>query len=364
VRVTTFLQDLYGGGAERVAISLLNAMADEHHMTLVLVRPEGDYLEDIDDRVRVVDLGGGSTARSISRLARFLRSERSEILISHLTHVNVAAALSVLLARSQVRHVAVEHNKMDLNYPRLAKRSVRLAYRAVRWVYPTIDAVVSVSKGVQDSMRAFAGIGPRNLHVIANPVVTPQLRERLRDAPAHPWLRDGGPPVLLGCGRLVEQKDFGTLIDAFARVRRTRDCRLLILGEGERRAPLQAQIDAAGLGKVAQLPGFDRNPYAAMRAADLFVLSSRWEGLPTVLIEALASGVNVVSTDCPSGPREVLDNGRYGALVPVGDAAALADAIIAALDAPHPAETLKGRAEHYSLEAAVANYERLFSSLR
>jgi glycosyltransferase involved in cell wall biosynthesis len=156
----------------------------------------------------------------------------------------------------------------------------------------------------------------------------------------HPWFRPGEPAVILALGRLVPQKDFGMLIRAFAQVRRARAARLLILGEGPERDGLAAAIAENGLQDDVQLPGWTVNPYPYMARSRLFVLSSRWEGLPTVLIEALFCGVEVVSTDCPSGPREILDGGRYGALVPVGDVDALAEAMERALsrDAARPGQ--------------------------
>lgn len=360
--ITSFLQDLAGGGAERVAVALLNGLAAEHDVTLLMARREGPYLDDLSPRIRIVATGVSSTAGSIPFLAAWLRKKRPDVLLTHLTHVNVAAAIAARLAGTPTAHVAVEHNQMGLNYSRIARRSVRAAYRAARWMYPGIGAIVCVSGGVKDSVLAFSHIRGANVRVIPNPVVTPELRLLLRQEPSHPWLKDGGPPVLLGCGRLVEQKDFGTMIEAFRLLVQKRPARLVILGEGEQRPALEKLVAAHGLGDTVSLPGFDRNPYAAMRSARLFVLSSRWEGLPTVLIEALAAGVNVVATDCPSGPAEILDKG-VGRLVPVGAPHALADAMDAALDAPLEACVLTQRAEEYSLERSVQRYEALFEEL-
>jgi glycosyltransferase involved in cell wall biosynthesis len=360
--ITTFLQDLAGGGAERVAVALLNAFACEHDVTLLLARHEGPYLDDLSPRIRLVPTGSSSTARSIPFLAGWLRKERPDILLTHLTHVNVAAAIATRIARTHTAHVAVEHNQMDLNYSRIGRRSVRAAYRTAQWVYPGIGALVCVSQGVSDSVRGFTHIPGDNLRVIANPVVTPDLRRRLLEEPAHPWLKDGGPPVILGCGRLVEQKDFGTLIEAFRLLLQRRPARLVILGEGDEREALEQQVVASGLTGAVSLPGFDRNPYAAMRAARLFVLSSRWEGLPTVLIEALAAGVNVVATDCPSGPAEILEKG-IGRLARVNSPRDLADAMDASLTAPLESSLLTRRAETYSLEQSVKCYEALFEEL-
>lgn len=363
MHIATFMQDLAGGGAERVAILLLNALVEKHRVSLVLARRNGPYLDDVDDRITVYDFGGRKTMSSILPLAGWLRSNRPEILMSHLTHVNIAAAIANRLSQSGTAQVAVEHNQMDLNYPRLKSRSVKLAYRSTRFVYPGIASVVNVSDGVASSVRSFSGVAGKNFQTINNPVVTPALLARAQDRPGHRWLRDKQVPVLVGCGRLVEQKDFETLIEAFRIVRTQRASRLIILGEGPLRSDLEMQVSRLGLTDDVALPGFDTNPFAAMAAANVFVLSSRWEGLPTVLIEALATGVNVVSTDCPSGPDEVLADGKYGKLVPMGKPEKLAQAILQTLEDPIESSVLRARAMKYSLENAAANYEKLFAAL-
>jgi glycosyltransferase involved in cell wall biosynthesis len=193
---------------------------------------------------------------------------------------------------------------------------------------------------------------------IYNPVVDYRLVTMAQASPSHPWLLSRQVPVILAAGRLVPQKDFTTLIQAFARVRRERPARLLILGDGEQRDALLALAAECGVRDDVDLPGFDPNPFAAMRAASAFVLSSRYEGLPGVLIQAMACGARVVSTDCPSGPREVLEGGRWGTLVPVGDVAALATAVAATLDDPHPPD-VRVRTAAFSEEQAVERYARV-----
>ncbi len=194
--------------------------------------------------------------------------------------------------------------------------------------------------------------------MLPNPIVEARMLGLAAQTPRHPWLVRPDAPVILAAGRLTPQKGFDTLLHAFALARRERRLRLLILGEGEQRASLQSLADTLGIAGDVALPGFDANPFASMRAASLFVLSSRYEGLPGTLIQAMACGTRVVATDCPSGPREILEAGRWGRLVPVGDPAALAAAIGAALDDPAPPEG-RARATCYTVDAAVDGYARV-----
>jgi glycosyltransferase involved in cell wall biosynthesis len=197
--------------------------------------------------------------------------------------------------------------------------------------------------------------------VIYNPVITDEFPALASQAPDHPWFSPGQPPVILGVGRLTPAKDFANLIRAFTEVRRQRKARLIILGAGQEGDGLEALARELGVANDVALPGFRPNALAYMRAAAVFVLSSAWEGLPTVLIEALAAGTLVVSTDCPSGPREILQDGRLGALVPVGDAGALAKAIVHALDKPSATVPLDALTP-FTMDAAVDHYLHLVES--
>jgi glycosyltransferase involved in cell wall biosynthesis len=196
-----------------------------------------------------------------------------------------------------------------------------------RWFYPWADGVTAVSKGVADDLAQAIRLSPSHIQVIYNPIVTCDLLKKSKAPLEHPWFKAGEIPVILGVGRLTAQKAFSVLIEAFAQVRKSYPTRLLILGEGEERPQLEALIRQLGLEQDVNLPGFVSNPYPYMAHAALFVLSSRWEGLPTVLVEAMSLRTPVIATDCPSGPREILRNGQYGQLVPVGDSGALALAI-------------------------------------
>jgi glycosyltransferase involved in cell wall biosynthesis len=239
-------------------------------------------------------------------------------------------------------------------YTRRAKKLFRLQL-AGRF-YPWADAIIAVSDGVADDVARVTSLPRESITTIHNPVVTPELQEKMRAPLDHPWFAPGNPPVLLAVGRLVDQKDFPTLLKAFARVRAVRKARLIILGEGKERPELEALTGKLGVASDVDLPGFVLNPFPYMIRASALVLSSAWEGLPGVLIEAMACGCPVVSTDCPSGPAEILNGGAYGPLVPVGDDAALAKAILSVLEAPPDSERLRAQAALFSVDRATDQY--------
>jgi glycosyltransferase involved in cell wall biosynthesis len=326
-RLAIFLPGLYDGGAERTLLNLAEGIALKGFpVDLVLARAEGPYMAEIPDSLRVIDLKVPRVMMCLPALVRYLRKERPTALLSTL-YANIIAVWARWIAGTPQRVVLNEQNTLssvsngenDLRwklYPMLAK-----------WFYPWADSVTAVSKGVADDLIQAAKLSKNQVQVIFNPIVTPQMRQKSKANLEHPWFRPGEPPVILGVGRLTGQKAFNVLIEAFARVRKFQQARLLILGEGEERPILEAQVRDLGLEHDVELPGFISNPYPYMAHAALFVLSSRWEGLPTVLVEAMSLGTPVISTDCPSGPREILRNGQYGQLVPVDDPNALVLAI-------------------------------------
>lgn len=231
-----------------------------------------------------------------------------------------------------------------------------LVPRLIARTFPRAHAVIAPSRGVADDLARAAGIARDSIQVIYNPVISAGLAARAKDPASHPWLCDRNIPVIVGIGRLTRQKDFGTLIRAFALIRKLRRSRLLILGEGEDREALEVLSGELGVAQDVCLPGFLRNPYAVLSRAALFVLSSRWEGLPGVLIEALACGAKVVATDCPSGPREILDNGAYGELVPIEDELSLARAMERALSGEFAAADPSMWLSQFNLETNTNKY--------
>jgi len=229
----------------------------------------------------------------------------------------------------------------------------------LRWLYPQADAIVAISHGVADDLVTRVGVRRDRITVIHNPVDIAGAGALAAEPLDHPWFAPGEPPVVLAAGRLVAQKDFFTMLDAFARVRARRPVRLVVLGDGPLRAALRTRAETLGVAADAAFPGFAANPFRFMARAGVFALSSRWEGFGVVLVEALACGCPVVSTDCPSGPAEILEHGRWGALVPVGDPARLAEALAAALDDPEDADARRRRAADFAPERALPAYAQV-----
>ncbi len=360
-RIAIFLHNLQGGGAERSMTNLMQGLvAQGVRVDLVIVNLTGPYVPQVPAEVRVVKLDAARISRSIWPLAKYLRRERPAAMLSALTHVNVAAVLARMLSRTRVRLVISERSYTSAArgyHPRWSL--LRTAYSAIPWLYRKADGIVALSNGAADDLARVARVDRSRITTIFNPVVTPQLTVMAREPVDHPWFNDGNTPVLLSVGRLVELKDFPTLLRAFEQVRRRRPVKLIILGEGAKRGELTALVNQLGLRSDVDLPGFVDNPYAWMARAAMLVSSSRIEGFGNTIVEAMACGTPVVSTDCPSGPREILDGGRYGPLVPVGDHTGLAETILATLDHPPAKEELRRRADCFSMATISRSYFNL-----
>jgi glycosyltransferase involved in cell wall biosynthesis len=355
-RIPIFVSFSGDGGVERVIANLCRGFLDRGYaVDLLLVKAGGAHLAAVPPEVRLIKLGSSHTLLCLLPLIRYLRRERPAALLAAKNRGNRVAVMARMLAGVKTRIVI----RMDTTLSKALEQSGLLRklsyYLPMRWLYPKADAIVAVSRGVADDTASIIGVAAERITVIHNPVITPDLDALAAQPADHPFLKQKSLPVLVGSGRFTRQKDFPTLLRAFARVREVRPCRLLILGDGapEEWSRLEALISELGLTDDVALPGFLANPYASIAKCDLFVLSSIWEGSPTVLTEALALGVPVVATDCPSGPREITQDGRVGRLVPMQDVEALAQAILAALDERHDPAMLR---------AAVADYTVAVSS--
>jgi glycosyltransferase involved in cell wall biosynthesis len=322
---------------------------------MVVAQNEGPNLPAVMDGIRIVDLGAGRVLRALSGLSRYLRRESPHALLSALPHANIVAIWARYLARSDTRVVLSEHTTASLSAANSRLRRARILPLFMRRAYPKADAIVAVSEGVADDLAELVGIERTRITRIHNPVVSPELALLAEIPLAHPWFDSGQPPVVLGAGRLTAAKDFATLIRAFAAVRNRRPARLVILGEGEERRNLQALARDLQVEADFALSGYVSNPYQYMKKAAVFVLSSRWEGFSNVLVEAMACGTAVVSSDCPNGPREILEGGRHGILVPVGDPALFAQAIESLLDTPKKSTAIQ-RAQAFGIDIALERY--------
>ncbi len=341
-----FVSTMRGGGAEKAMVNLARGLVNRGlRVDLILMEKDGPYLTLIPPEVRVIDLADSSqSVASVLPLRRYLRRERPAALIVALKHPCMVALLAKRLGIGDTRIVTTLHGNLWKDDKRYANRFGR------RVMYPWADEITAVSAGVADDFSQFSWLPRERLKVIYNPIVSPELRQKASEAVDHKWFQQKEIPVILSVGRLSKEKDYGTLIRAFALVRKNMPAHLLILGEGPERKSMEALVAELGLQESIRIPGFIDNPYAYMSKAALFVLSSTSEGLPNVIIEALAVGAPVVSTDCKSGPREILDNGKYGTLVSVGDTKALAAAIEKQLATSHDKEFLMARADEFSIE--------------
>ena len=365
--IALFLYSMGGGGAERVMLNLAIEFAKlKYKVDLVLVTKKGPYLKQVPKNVRIVSFFIPSrkfrTLFSVIPLLFYLRKEKPDTLIAASISCNVIAVMAKILSRSQVKIVIGVHNTFSIDRQKLGFLKRLIMSRLVYSLYPRADAIIAVSKGVADDLSRAINIPRQKIKVIYNPIVNSEVYRKVKEEEIdHSYFSDSSLKVIIGVGRLTEQKDFPTLIKAFAKVRQKINSKLIILGEGKDRKKLEKLIQNLNLEKDVSLPGFVDNPYAYMARSDVFVLSSRWEGLPTVLVEAMACGAPVVSTNCKSGPAEILENGKYGKLVPVGDVDALAEAIWKTLKNPLSSDILRERAKNFSVEKAVSEYLKVIN---
>jgi len=328
-KIAFFLPSLEGGGAERVCVNLIREFNRRHiNVELVLSKAKGPYLASVPKEVKVIDLNAPSVSKSLPGLISYLRSERPVALISSLNHANVVAIIAAKIARSKTKVIVREDNVPSLSASRAQSLKARYMPLVIRVFYRYADFVIAVSEGVRDDLVTNVKIPAEKVRVIYNPVITPELPSDATEPVTHEWFSNCKIPVIISVGRLTKQKDFETLLKAFALVRKEVDARLVILGEGEEREKLESLARDLGIFDDIWMPGFVDNPYKFISKASVFVLSSIYEGLSNVLVEALACKTPVISTDCRSGPAEILANGKFGKLVPVGDVNALKDSII------------------------------------
>lgn len=360
MKLTILMSSFGDGGVERMVVNTATGLARRGIAVRFLVdTAEGPYLDQLDERIER-DALPVRPADRLTRLVGHLQEDLPDALL-------VAKAPDARLALRARRRARV-------NTPLVMRPGTTLSARVRglggRWkllrlarLYRRADAIIANSAGVREDIAAVAGVPRERIHLVRNPVITPELETLAREPVSHRWFDHHEVPVIIGAGGLRQQKDFSTLIRAFGLLRQRRAARLLILGRGRQEERLRELVSQLGLGDDVELAGFVANPYPWLASSDLFALSSRWEGSPNVLTEALALGTPAVATDCRSGPREILADGRYGPLVPVGDAAALARAMETILDDPPEPAMLRAATDEYTQERNAEHYHRILATL-
>ncbi len=359
--VAFFMHDLSGGGVERMRLRLAAGLAAHGHaVTLIVQSARGALLAEIPPGIDLVDLANPHTWSAVRPLAAVLRKRRPDILVSSLDHNNIAALCARILAGGTTRVVICQHNALS------AEAATGWRYRAVPFLYRALarwaDGIVAVSQGVADDLAKTAHLPRARINVIYNPI-TSDADSRRGAAPPHPWLANPAIPAFLFVGRLVAQKDPFLLLRAFALRLRAGDARLILLGEGPLLSALQRAASDLDIGHAVHFAGFVADPKPWMTHASALVLSSRHEGFGNVIVEAFFCGTPVIATDCPFGPGEILAGGRFGWLVPVGDAAALAAAMADNARASFSAARLLARAQGFSVAACVVRHQALFERI-
>lgn len=352
--IALYLPSLQGGGAERVMIMLANNFSGRgYRVDLVLAEAKGAFLSEVAEGIRIVDLGKGRVLTSLVPLVRYLRRERPEAMLSAMCHANIVAIIARKLAGVKMRLAVSEHSAPSRGLAGTGK--VAVLRWLVRKLYPSCDAVICVSKDMQKEMEQLLPAPAGTLCTIYNPLDLQKIHRLMETPIAWQQLSRTDSPLILAVGRLTAAKDYPTLLAAFARIRTRRSAKLVIIGDGEEEAALKALVEQLGIRADVAFLGFQANPFAWMKACDVYVLSSQWEGLPGALLEALACGAPVVSTDCKTGPREILEDGRWGRLVPVGEPDALAQAIEAVLDDSMPSSSAS-RAADFDIDRSSSLY--------
>jgi glycosyltransferase involved in cell wall biosynthesis len=360
LRVMFFTPTLASGGADRVTVTLLRHLdRSRFEPSLVLARREGAFVQDIPEDVPTLALGVRRLAVSVPGLVRALRAEQPDVLFAMQGGANIIAAVAHVLARSRARLLISERSA--LRRPDRSRMRTALELPAKSASYRRADAVTAVSRGVAAALVDELGLARSRVHVVYNPLVDDHTRQQAAEPVTHPWFGDPSVPVLVAMGRLVDIKDYPTLLAAFAKIRAEHRARLFILGEGPQRGALEARVRELGLGNDVAFHGFDPNPFKYLARASLLLHASLAEGLPGGIIQAMACGVPVISTDADFGPREVIRDAEDGFLVPVGRADLLAARALQLLADRTLSARISGAARmsasRFTTEAAMTRYQ-------
>jgi len=372
IAVAFFLPSLEPGGTERNVVNLVNNIDREKYaVSLVLGIAEGDFIKDINSNISIISLHTRRSIATFFKLITYFKKNQPDIFISAFPRVNVICIVAKIFSKSKTKIIITEHSVFSL-LPIIAKTFWRGMFARFfmssicSYLYQKAEAVICVSKGIADDILKTVNRSLK-IEVIYNPVITSNIYQLAQAPINHPWFSDSKIPVIIAVGRLVKCKDYPTLFLAFSSVIQKQPVRLVILGRGPEEYKLKQLINKLGLSQNVAFLGFQENPYKYMKKASVFVLSSLQEGFGNVIIEAMACGVPVVSTNCPTGPGEIIENMKNGILVPVGDQESMAEAILKILQNPVLAQEFsvagKERAKFFSVEKSVSAYQEIFQAV-
>lgn len=357
-------RDLTHGGVQKIMVYVANYFARHGYETTLLIgETKGPYLDLINPNVKIYSVGTKNRLTLIKQLILMLRADKPDILFTGVPSFNMIAIVAKILTLSATKVIISEHSNTYKEFSKSTLSPYKLSFLLIPFIYRFSDSIIAVSNGVARDLSKFAFLPLKNINTIYNPASSKSIINASSLTVAENWFQNKEYPVIIGAGRLTIQKDFGTLIDAVYHLHKTRVVRLIIVGNGPMYSELQEKIDSYNLNEFVKLVGFKENPVSWINKADVFVLSSKWEGFGNILVEALAAGTTIVSTDCKSGPSEILKDGKLGYLVPESNHIAMAETINYALDHKMPRKLLIEAAEQYDEECIMKEYEKLFLSV-
>ena len=359
-QITLFVYSLRGGGAEKMMVNVANELfLRGYQVELIVVRETGPYTELVGDGLTITEIGGSNTFQILQSLWSHLRNSDTDVVLSTMEIPNIVS----LLATRAPNSIPVVLRIANVNSKKQRHGKYKVIPTLKRLTYPQAEKIVTISDGVADDLAGITGINAADMTTIYNPAYDPDIPTQATEPVNHEWLSDNNKRVAIGVGNMKPQKDFKTLIRAVDQVNKNEELYLIILGKGDLQSQLESLAESLGIEGRVSFPGFVDNPYAYMSKADVFVLSSAWEGFGNVIVEAMACGTPVICTDCPGGPAEILADGKYGPLVPVGDVKTMADAIQETLENPTESDELVARAQDFAIEAIVDEYEQVLGSV-
>lgn len=355
-KIAFYLSGLFEGGAENVMVILANEFARRSYkVDFVLAKAEGSFLRRLSPDIHIVDLGVSNKYLSLGGLVKYFLNNSPVVMLSTLHVNNMFAVIAKKIVGKSNSRVVIRVATFVSGQRRVFWKKW-LEKTALSIVYPWADAIISVSKNVSGDLAEFLNLSGKRISTIYNPSVTDDLLKFAEIELDHPWFQPGEPPVVLGVGRLTPDKGYASLIKAFASASKIIAARLVILGDGDQRTYLESLVHELGISENVEIVGFVDNPFQYMKRAQVLVLASLWEGLPNVLIEALGCGCPVISTDCPGGVREILDNGKYGRLVPMNNHEALVESMVDALKEKKVQANTDEWLEQFKTDSIVKQY--------